>query len=363
MPNRTFKTPKNLDNNSKYNLASQTNKLLEKVKNSAIPLDLKENVNELLLNINRAIEFGTYTIEYEQTSKYVDWLVSLPWDKVSKDNYDLRKAREILNKNHYGLEEIKERVLEYLSVLSLQSKSENSPSRSLVLCFVGLPGSGKTSFASSIAESLGRALLRIPMGGMSSALQLRGQPKTFPQAEPGLIVKGLRRANFKNPVILLDEIDSTAGGAESEVMGVLLELLDPEQNFAFTDLYINHPFDLSKAIFICTANRQGNLTAAVLDRLEMIIMPHYSDEDKICIARDYLLPRQLKLVSLPENVISFSSDVWIKVIKPFGYEIDIRAIERTINGILRRAAKKYILGELRSVKITADNLKTFLPNW
>ena len=341
--------------------------LHDKLKNSTLPADLKEEIASSLDRLNRAMKHSFYQAEFEQTSRYVEWLISLPWDKRNKDNLDLKRAKEILDKNHHGLEQIKERILEYLAVLKLQAQKEGVSvvrlSRSPVLCFVGLPGSGKTSLAASIAESLGRSFVRIPMGGMVSPLVLRGQTKTLPEAEPGMIIKGLRRVQVKNPVILLDEIDSTAEGAQSEVMGVLLELLDPEQNNAFMDYYIGHPFDLSEVLFICSANKIGNITGAVTDRLEIIVIPRYTDEDKIRIARDYLLPRELKNVGLEEKRIKFSEDVWPLVIKPFGYDIDIRALQRTINGILRKVAKKYIEGKIEQVSITSANLPQFLPEF
>jgi ATP-dependent Lon protease len=339
----------------------------DKLKTSTLPTDLKKEVAESLQRLNRAMKHSFYQAEFEQTSRYVEWLISLPWNKRGKDVLDLAQAKKILDKNHFGLDKIKERVLEYLAVLKLQAQKEGAGtvklSRSPVLCFVGLHGSGKTSLAASIAESLGRAFVRIPMGGMSSPLILRGQTRTMPEAEPGMIIKGLRRVQVKNPVILLDEIDSTAQGAQSDIMGVLLELLDPEQNNAFSDYYIGHPFDLSEVLFVCSANKIGNLTGAVMDRLEVILMPRYTDEDKIRIARDYLLPRELTNVGLEPNVVKFSDDVWPIVIKPFGYDVDIRALQRTVNGILRKVAKKCIEEKVKQVSITSSNLKDFLPEF
>src|SRR4030042_2348483 len=219
-------------------LLSEVNKILTKIETSSLPINLKEETKEILHRLNRAMQHSFYQAEFEQTTKYVEWLLTLPWDKRSVDNLDLTKAKEILDKNHYGLEVIKTRILEYLAVLQLQAGGETTKvvklTRSPVLCFVGLPGTGKTSLAFSIAESLDRQFVRIPMGGMSSPLILRGQAKAYPDAEPGLIIKSLQRAGTKNPVILLDEIDSIAEGAESDIMGVLLDLLDPEQNDAFT---------------------------------------------------------------------------------------------------------------------------------
>ncbi|OGY26644.1 MAG: hypothetical protein A2Z11_04035 [Candidatus Woykebacteria bacterium RBG_16_43_9] len=348
-------------------LLTEVKKLLDAVYNSHIPPNLKTEVIETLNRLNRAMQHSFYQAEYEQTTRYVEWLLSIPWNERSKDNLDLQKAKEILDKNHFGLDHIKERVLEYLSVLKLQSQKEESHiislSRSPVLCFVGLPGTGKTSLGASIAESLGRKFIRIPMGGMNSPLILRGQTKAYPEAEPGMVVKGLQRTGIKNPVILLDEIDSIAEGAESDIMGVLLELLDPEQNSTFIDYYIDHPIDLSEVLFICSANKIGNISSAVMDRLEIIIMPRYVDEDKIHIAKDYLFPRELENVSLDEKIVGITDETWPHIIKPFGYDVDIRALQRTINGILRKVAKKYIEGKLQQVTITPANLPEFLPEF
>jgi ATP-dependent Lon protease len=348
-------------------LLDEVKRLLDQVHNSHIPPKLKTELTEILNRLNRAMQHSFYQAEYEQTTRYVEWLLSIPWNTRSKDNLNLQKAREILDKNHYGLDHIKERILEYLSVLKLQAEKEESKivrlSRSPVLCFVGLPGSGKTSLGASIAQSLERKFIRIPMGGMSSPLVLRGQTKAYPEAEPGAVVKGLQRAGTKNPVILLDEIDSTAEGAESDVMGVLLELLDPEQNMDFNDYFIDHPIDLSEVLFICSANKIGNISSAVMDRLEIIIMPRYTEEDKLHIARDYLFPRELKNVSLDAEVVRITDETWPHIIKPFGYDVDIRALQRTINGILRKVAKKYIEGKLKQATITPATLPEFLPEF
>ncbi len=348
-------------------LLSEIKSLLENVHSSHIPPNLKTEVTETLNRLNRSMQNSFYQAEFEQTARYVGWLLSLPWNQRSRDNLDLKKAKEILDTNHFGLEHIKERILEYLSVLKLQAeKSETKVvrlTRSPVLCFVGLPGTGKTSLGYSIAQSLERKFIRIPMGGMSSPFVLRGQTKAYPEAEPGSVIKGLQKAKTKNPVVLLDEIDSIAEGAESDIMGILLELLDPEQNSAFTDYYIDYPVDLSEVLFICSANKIGNISSAVMDRLEIIIMPRYSDDDKIQIAKKYLYPRELENVALDEKIITITEDTWPSIIKPFGYDIDIRALQRTINGILRKVAKKYVEGKLTEVTITPGNLPEFLPEF
>jgi len=361
------KTPILNGNDSFQGLDKEISRLLKQADGSHLPPELKESLGETLLRLSRAMKYSFYQAEYEQITKYAEIVINLPWDKRGQDNLDLEKSKQILDKNHFGLEKIKERILEYISVLKLQSEKDKVDvlrfSRSPILCFVGLPGTGKTSLAVSIAETLGRKFIRVPMGGMNSPLILRGQPRAYPEAEPGAIIKGLQSAQTKNPVILLDEIDSVAEGAESDIMGVLLELLDPEQNYAFNDYYLDHIFDLSEVLFVCSANKIGNITGAVMDRLEIIIMPRYTDQDKVSIARDYLLPKELKNVPLPEGAVTFSEDVWPHIIKPFGYDIDIRSLQRTINGVLRKVAKKYVEGKVKEVNISTATLPEYLPDF
>ncbi len=360
-------TAEKSDRSSGDNTLFEIQSLLDKVEAATIPPDLKETLIESLTRLNRAMKHGVYQQEYEQTAHYVEWLLGIPWAVRSEDNLDLPKAKEILDQSHFGLEKIKSRILEYLAVLKLHQTEDSEgiirSFRSNVICFVGLPGTGKTSFAESIANALGRSFGRIAMGGMSNPMVLRGQPRSYAASEPGAIVKTMIRAGTRNPVILLDEIDSIARGAESDIMGVLLELLDPEQNSAFTDYYVNYPVDLSEVLFICSANRMGNITPAVMDRLEIVLMPRYTDEDKVKIARDYLLPRELAITAVDPEKVIFEDDVWPFLIKPFGYEIDIRNIQRTIDGVLRKVARKIVEGNEGQVVINSQNYRDFLPDW
>ncbi len=357
------KLPKSSDENVLFEIQT----LLDQIAKATLPPDLKDNLDETLTRLNRAMQHGVYQQEYEQTARYIEWVLGIPWAVRSEDNLDLKKAKEILDQSHFGLEKIKSRILEYLSILKLQQEKDPDKvfrtTRSNVICFVGLPGTGKTSFAASIANALGRSFGRIAMGGMSNPMVLRGQPRAYAASEPGAIVKTLVTCGTRNPVILLDEIDSIARGSESDIMGVLLELLDPEQNNSFTDYYINYPVDLSEVLFICSANRMGNITSAVMDRLEIILMPRYTDEDKVKIARDYLLPRQLELTAVDPSKVRFSAEVWPYLVKPFGYEIDIRNIERTLNGVLRKVARKIVEGGEGEVNINPQNYRDFLPEW
>lgn len=346
-------------------LNNELQRLMTQVQEAEMPTDLQIKLEGLLTRLNRSQGQQGYLNQFEEVTSYIEWIVHLPWSKRNEDLLDLRKAQEILNQSHYGLLPIKQRILEHLSVLILQSQSgeRDAISRSPILCFVGLPGIGKTSIAKSIADSLNRPFIRIPMGGMGTAKQLRGEPRSMPAAEPGQIIKSLRRVEVKNPVILLDEIDRTAEGARAEIMGVLLELLDPEQNSSFSDNYIDYPFNLSEVLFIASANNTNGIANAVLDRLEVIQMPGYSDDEKIHIARNYLFPRQLTFSSIPKESVQVEEAVWPMIIRPLGFDAGIRTTERVINGIVRKIALQIVSGGGDKFVITPQNLKQFLPKW
>jgi ATP-dependent Lon protease len=228
---------------------------------------------------------------------------------------------------------------------------------------VGLVGTGKTTFAYSLGEAMGRVVVRVPFGGMGSAKDLRGQSRLHLEAEPGYIIKALARAKTKNPIMLLDEIDRVPEHNRTDIMGVLVELLDPEQNAAFLDHYLDYPFDLSQVLFIGTANGTSHIATAVMDRLEPISMPSYSDEEKIVIAQKYLLPKALKETALPQAVLTFDDQVWPQVVRPLGYDAGIRTLQRTIKGIVRKVAKQYVEGTVTAVNLTADNIKDYLPSY
>lgn len=336
--------------------------LEKKIASVEFPPELKEKSLLMIQRLGRMARFGEYSTEYEKTAHYIDWLVSLPWNKRSDDLLNLTNARTILDKNHYGLGNIKERVLEYLAILSLKKDQDHAP-RAPILCFVGLVGTGKTTIASSIAEAMGRKFARIPFGGLGDPLDLRGQSRLRPDAEPGLIIKALKRTGTKNPVILLDEIDRVTDEGRSSLMGVLVELLDPEQNMAFQDHFIDYPFDLSDVLFIATCNNISSISVAVMDRLEPIQMPSYTDEEKINIAQNYILPKILKGSGLSPQMVKIESDVWLKIVRPLGYDAGIRTLERTIEGMIRKIAKMVVEGKGKSFLINLENVKDFLPTW
>jgi len=338
--------------------------LEEKLTTSSIPAELRKKAKAQIDRLVRISQSGSFSQEYDSVSRYLDWVVSLPWANKSQDNLSLENAKKILDKNHYGLSQIKERILEYISVVNLkQAESAEHELKAPALLFLGLVGTGKTTMAYSIAEALGRKFGRIPMGGMGDALQLRGRARAYPDAEPGQIVKVLRRAGTKNPVILLDEIDRVTEDAKADIMGVLVELLDPEQNSKFLDHFIDYPIDLSEVLFISTANNTGGVATAVLDRMEVMELPSYTDEEKIIIAKNYLLPREIPSAGLKSSDITIAEDVWPQIVRPLGFDAGMRTLDRTIAGICRKIAKMKLEKQIASVSLTSANLKEYLPTW
>lgn len=347
---------------SSVSLESQIEKIEQELKESSIPDDLLERIEEEIAVVRSSLNVGGSFINFESLVNYVNWVKRLPFDKETKDLLDLKIAKQILDKNHYGLDIIKDRILEYLSslILNIENKT-NQELKYPVLCLVGLVGTGKTTLAYSVAESLARKFERIPFGGMSGAWSLRGQSRTIPDAEPGFIIKSLVHAQSKNCVVLLDELDRVTEEGRTDIMGVLVELLDTEQNKAFVDHYIDYPFDLSHVLFIATANNTTNISTAVLDRLEIIQMPSFTDEEKTTIAKNFLFPKIIKQTGLSENQIAIEDVVWTTVVRPLGFDSGIRSLERTIEGICRKVARLVVEEKAQSIKITNENIKEFLP--
>ncbi len=366
-------------------LSDDVSLLRKKISEAHIPPNLEGRILANLEEISRLENDIAARVHIEQMLHYIDWVVSLPWQTRTPDVIDLARAKQVLETHHYGLSPVKERILEYLAVLKLnkdrwlaestiavgdkQGEVTNDAKlatailarRAPILCLVGLVGTGKTTLAKSIAQAMGRRFVRIPFGGMSDALDLRGQSRVRPDAEIGLILKGLRFAGSKNPVMLLDEIDRVAEDKRGDIMGVLVELLDPEQNSAFSDHYLDYPFDLSEVLFIATANNTTNIATAVLDRLEPIQMPSYTDEEKIKIAKDYVLPSLMKESGLTADNLTIDDSIWPTITRPLGYDAGIRSLERTINGIVRKVALMIVEGKSTTFHVTNDNIKEFLP--
>jgi ATP-dependent Lon protease len=358
-------------------LSDEVTSFRKQIAQSHIPGDMESRILGNLEEISRLENDITARVHIEEMLRYINWVIALPWNTRTEDRLDIAKAKEILDKNHYGLQSVKERILEYLSVLKLnqdrwkqEAKSDETKlshtmlaRRAPILCLVGLVGTGKTTLAKSIAQAMGRRFVRIPFGGMSDALDLRGQSRVRPDAEIGLVLKGMRFAGSKNPVILLDEIDRVADSTRGDIMGVLVELLDPEQNQAFTDHYLDYPFDLSDVLFIATANNTTNIATAVLDRLEPIQMPSYTDEEKTTIAKDYVLPALMRESGLTAENLIIDESIWPKLVRPLGYDAGIRSLERTINGICRKVARMIVEGRGTHIHIDESNIKDFVESY
>ena len=331
--------------------------LREKLKKTEqqLPPDLLEKA-ESLLSVSDAASL-------ESLSRYIEILTLIPFDNATEDTLDINRAKQVLDKNHYALSEVKDRILEYLSSLILNLEKGRNSSETPILCLVGLAGTGKTTLASSMAESLGRIFERIPFGGIGDVTSVRGQSRSLPNAEPGLIVKKLIHAKSKNPVILLDEIDRVVDVSRADIMGVFLEVLDPAQNMAFLDHYVDYPIDLSKVLFVATANNPTNISTAVLDRLEVIQMPSYSDEEKMSIGKNYLFPKIVERCGLDKGQIVFDETAWQTIIRPLGFDSGIRSLERTLEGIARKVARKIVEGSLNKnaiIRIDSTNVKEFI---
>lgn len=339
--------------------ADELTSIAAKLDEAQVPEDLKEIILARSARLTSA-PFG----EVERFLEYVDWIISLPWQKTTEDVLDIEHARKALNENHFGMDQIKDRVLEYISVMQLQKQQKATEEiRAPILCFVGLVGTGKTTIAAAIASALGRKFVRIPFGGLGEAATLRGEPRFERRGEPGQVIKGMRRAESRNPVLLFDEIDRVEEKARSSIMGALVEILDPEQNKGFIDSYIDYPFDLSNTLFIATANNTNNIATAVLDRLEVIQMPSYTDQEKTTIGRDFILPRALKDSGIDVSVVTITEGVWPMIVRPLGYDAGMRTLERTIYGIVRKLAKLIVEGKGQKFDLNETNVKEYLPQW
>lgn len=343
-------------------LEAEAQALKTKLDSVTLPPELKNKAQVMVDRLQLMTQFSGYSAEYERTAQYIEWIVNLPWDKSTEDKLDLTEAKKILDAHHYGMQHVKDRILEHLSIMTL-NRGQQSVSRAPILCLVGLVGTGKTTFGYSLAEALGRKFVRIPFGGMGSARDLRGQSRLHPDAEPGWVIKAMRRAGTNNPILLLDEVDRVTVSNRSDIMGVLVELLDPEQNSLFTDHYLDYPFNLSNVLFLATANNTRNIATAVLDRLEIIEMPSYTDDEKIIIAKTYMLPKVLKEAGLTVDNLTIEETVWPKIVRPLGFDAGIRTLERTIEGVCRKLARLMIEGEAKHFHLTLDNIKNYLPNY
>jgi ATP-dependent Lon protease len=326
--------------------------LREKIKEAKMPEKAAKEAEKQLRRLER---MHPDAAEASMTRTYIEWLAELPWSKATKDNLDLKAAHRVLEEDHYDLEKVKERIIEYLAVRKLKEKMKGP-----ILCFVGPPGVGKTSLGKSIARALGREFVRISLGGVRDEAEIRGHRRTYVGALPGRIIQGIKTAGNNNPVFMLDEIDKIGADFRGDPSAALLEVLDPEQNNSFSDHYIGMPFDLSRVMFITTANMTDPIPGPLKDRMEIIRLSGYTEQEKLGIAKSYLIPRQLTEHGITEKQISIPDKTILEVIAQYTREAGVRNLEREIGHLCRKVARKVAEGEDGLVTITPQNLHSYL---
>ncbi len=331
---------------------NEMEELAKSITKAKMPADVEKEANKQLARLK---SMHPDSSETTVTRTYIDWLIDLPWKKFSKDKLDIVKAKKVLDADHYSLEKVKERILDYLSVRKL-----NPNLKSPILCLVGPPGVGKTSLGRSIAKSLGREFFRISLGGMRDEAEIRGHRRTYVGAMPGKLIQALKQCGKSNPVIMLDEIDKLSTSFQGDPSSALLEVLDPEQNINFTDHYLNVPFDLSKILFICTANTLDPIAGPLLDRMETIRISGYTEQEKLAIAQEYIVPKQIKENGLGKNDVKFSPKMLSLIIQEYTREAGLRNLEREIAHVCRKNARLKVEGAKPPYKLDAKKIHEYL---
>jgi ATP-dependent Lon protease len=333
--------------------ASEIDDLATAIKRARMP---REVSSRAMKELDRLSKMSFMSPEATVVRNYLDWLVSLPWSKVSRDRVDLREVERVLDEDHYGLRKVKERIVEYLAVLKLTGKNKGP-----ILCFVGPPGVGKTSLGRSIARALGRRFVRVALGGVRDEAEIRGHRRTYIGSLPGRVIQSLRRAGSKNPVFLLDEIDKLGADFRGDPASALLEVLDPEQNHTFNDHYLEVDFDLSQVMFICTANSLYSIPPALIDRMEIIRLPGYLETEKIEIAKRFLIPKQIAAAGLAADDVRVSQPALQSLVNRYTREAGVRNLERELAGLFRKVARRKAGGRLKGrITVTPLNLHRFL---
>ncbi|HXS26545.1 MAG TPA: endopeptidase La [Steroidobacteraceae bacterium] len=332
--------------------SEELKELGETIEKAGMPQEVKEQAERELRRLQRMPEASG---EHSMVRTYLDWLVALPWSRLDPENLDIERARETLDQDHFGLEKVKRRILEFLAVRKL-----NPEGRSPILCFVGPPGVGKTSLGQSIARALGLKFVRVSLGGVHDEAEMRGHRRTYLGALPGNIIQAIRRAGTRNPVMMLDEVDKLSTGFHGDPYSALLEVLDPEQNSTFRDNYLGVPFDLSKVLFICTANVLDSVPAPVRDRMEIIELTGYTEEEKLEIARRYLVPRQLRANGLTGERAQIPDETLRRIIDDYTRESGVRGLERQIGAVLRSIAVGIASGREGRVSVSPDDIARIL---